>query len=88
MNNQEPNSKPENAEQESGKGLDETPCSASFAAWLHDYFRAMRFDKARHLGLGDIRLTMGQQDDLVVAAERAYLGKPNSVLSEPKTQDK
>ena len=52
-------------------------CSASFAAWLHDYFRAMRFDPSHHLGLGDIRLTLGQQDDLVVAAERAHVGKPN-----------
>jgi len=61
----------------SGRSAD-VACSASFAAWLHDYFRAMRFDPAHHLGLGDIRLTIGQQDDLVVAAERAHVGKPNA----------
>jgi hypothetical protein len=66
------------AKQETGEGCPEVSCSASFAAWLHDYFRAMRFDPAHHLGLGDIRLTIGQQDDLVVAAERAHVGKPNA----------
>jgi len=52
---------------------EESAGSTSFAAWLHDYFRAMRFNPKHHLGLGDIRLTLGQQDDLVVAAERAYM---------------
>jgi hypothetical protein len=45
--------------------------SDSFSAWLHDYFQAMRFNQKHHLGLGDIRLTLGQQDDLVIAAKRA-----------------
>lgn len=31
---------------------------------LEQYFRPMRFDAAHHLGLGDIRLTIGQQHDL------------------------
>jgi hypothetical protein len=68
-----------------GALLSPPPCSASFAAWLHDYFRAMRFDPAHHLGFGDIRLTIGQQDDLVVAAERAHVGKPNVDVELPPT---
>ncbi len=43
----------------------------SFAARLHDFFQGMRFDKNHHLGLGDIRLTLGQQEELAVAAGRA-----------------
>lgn len=66
-----------------GTLLSPPPCSASFAAWLHDYFRAMRFDKAHHLGLGDIRLTIDQQNDLVVAAELAHAGKPNDEAHGP-----
>jgi hypothetical protein len=37
---------------------------------LHDYFRTLRFNPKHHLGLGDIRLTLGQQDQLVVLAEK------------------
>jgi len=32
---------------------------------LDDYFEKLRFDKRFHLGLGDIRLTLSMQDDLV-----------------------
>jgi hypothetical protein len=81
MNQNQTESKPLSVEEPREEGLDETPCSASFAAWLHDYFRAMRFDPSHHLGLGDIRLTIGQQDDLVVAAERAHVGKPNKEIT-------
>jgi len=37
MQNQTPSSKPADAEQESGKGLDETPCCASSEP-IHDWF--------------------------------------------------
>jgi hypothetical protein len=30
-----------------------------------EYFRKLRFDPNHHLGLGDIRLTLGQQEELV-----------------------
>lgn len=33
--------------------------------WLREYFRVLRFDGNNHLGLGDIRLTIGQQEEIV-----------------------
>ena len=50
---------------------EESAGSASFVEWLDNYFRAMRFDPKHHLGLGDIRLTLGQQTDLLAAAKCA-----------------
>lgn len=32
---------------------------------VSDYFEKLRFDRAHHLGLGDIRLTMAQQEELL-----------------------
>lgn len=32
---------------------------------IENYFYKLRFDKNHHLGLGDIRLTVAQQDELV-----------------------
>jgi len=32
---------------------------------IKNYFEKLRFDKTSHLGLGDIRLTMGQQEDIL-----------------------
>lgn len=32
---------------------------------LEEYFLKLRFDKNHHLGCGDIRLTLGQQDELL-----------------------
>ena len=32
---------------------------------IENYFNKLRFDKNHHLGLGDIRLTIAQQDELV-----------------------
>ena len=32
---------------------------------LEKYFLKLRFDPSHHLGLGDIRLTLGQQDELL-----------------------
>jgi hypothetical protein len=32
---------------------------------IENYFHKLRFDKNHHLGLGDIRLTIAQQDELV-----------------------
>lgn len=34
---------------------------------LSEYFRKLRFDKDHHLGMGDIRLTLGQQEEIVEA---------------------
>jgi len=31
---------------------------------LAEHFQAMRFDKAKHLGLGDVRLTIAEQEEL------------------------
>lgn len=34
---------------------------------LTTYFRALRFDENHHLGLGDIRMTLGDQEELLEA---------------------
>ena len=34
-------------------------------AAVSDYFRKQRFSKTNHLGLGDIRLTIGQQEEIL-----------------------
>jgi hypothetical protein len=35
-------------------------------------FEQLRFDKNHHLGLGDIRLTIGQQEEICELVERFY----------------
>ena len=35
---------------------------------IEEYFKKLRFDKNHHLGLGDIRLTIGQQEEIVEIA--------------------
>jgi len=32
---------------------------------IESYFKELRFDNKSHLGLGDIRLTIGQQEDII-----------------------
>lgn len=39
---------------------------------LREYFKQLRFDKNHHLGLGDIRLTIGQQEEICDLVERFY----------------
>ena len=39
---------------------------------LRKCFEQLRFDKNHHLGLGDIRLTIGQQDEICELVERFY----------------
>lgn len=36
---------------------------------LRDYFEKLRFDPNHHLGMGDIRLTMGQQEEILKMLE-------------------
>lgn len=40
-------------------------CSQGREMNLEAFFAKLRFDPAHHLGLGDIRLTLGQQEELV-----------------------
>jgi len=35
------------------------------ALWLEHYFEKLRFSRENHLELGDIRLTIGQQNQIV-----------------------
>jgi len=42
-----------------------------FVQWLEDHFSKLRFSKHHHLGLGDIRLTLGQQDAIISLAKKA-----------------
>jgi hypothetical protein len=46
-----------------------------------DYFDKLRRDDNHHLGLGDVRLTLGQQEDVVQMAARA---QPASVADVPQ----
>jgi hypothetical protein len=39
---------------------------------LRKCFEQLRFDKNNHLGLGDIRLTIAQQDEICELVERFY----------------
>ena len=39
---------------------------------LRKCFEQLRFDKNHHLGLGDIRLTIGQQEEICELVERFY----------------
>lgn len=39
---------------------------------LRKYFEQLRFDKNHHLGLGDIRLTVAQQEEICELVERFY----------------
>jgi len=39
---------------------------------LRKFFEQMRFDKNHHLGLGDIRLTITQQEEICELVERFY----------------
>ena len=39
---------------------------------LRECFNQLRFDKNHHLGLGDIRLTIAQQEEICELVERFY----------------
>lgn len=39
---------------------------------LRKYFEQLRFDKNHHLGMGDIRLTIAQQEEICELVERFY----------------
>lgn len=40
---------------------------------IRDYFEKLRLDPDHHLGMGDIRLTMGQQEEILEMLEDAAL---------------
>ena len=39
---------------------------------IRECFKQLRFDKNHHLGLGDIRLTIAQQEEICDLVERFY----------------
>ena len=39
---------------------------------IRECFKQLRFDKNHHLGLGDIRITIAQQDEICDLVERFY----------------
>lgn len=39
---------------------------------IRKYFEQLRFDKDHHLGMGDIRLTTGMQEEICELVERFY----------------
>lgn len=43
---------------------------------LAKYFEQLRFDEHHHLGGGDIRLTVGQQEELCYLIDELYIRKP------------
>ncbi len=46
---------------------------------LEEYFKRLRFHKAFHLGLGEIRLSLGQQEEIVAALKGGAMKKPAKV---------
>jgi len=42
---------------------------------VEELFKKYRFDKDTHLGLGDIRLSIGEQEKLVTAIRNLFLGE-------------
>lgn len=48
-------------------------CDSIKTTWnIRECFKQLRFDKNHHLGLGDIRLTIAQQDEICDLVERFY----------------
>lgn len=58
--------KQENLEEVAGSDLVKTDWN------LRECFKQLRFDKNHHLGLGDIRITIAQQDEICDLVERFY----------------
>ena len=58
---------------ENGNDANRLLAAAVKSDWdLRKFFEQMRFDKNHHLGLGDIRLTMAQQEEICELVERFY----------------
>lgn len=57
---------------------------------LSKYFEQLRFDKNHHLGMGDIRLTIGQQEEICALLERqediAFIENTIRANSQPQTE--
>lgn len=49
---------------------------------LEDYFQELRFDKKHHLGLGDIRITIFQQELIIDMAEEYAESRAKEVARE------
>ena len=48
-------------------------CDSIKTTWdIRECFKQLRFDKNHHLGLGDIRLTIAQQEEICDLVERSY----------------
>lgn len=48
-------------------------CDSIKTTWgIRECFKQLRFDKNHHLGLGDIRLTIAQQEEICDLVERFY----------------
>ena len=53
--------------------FDVSGCDSIKTTWdIRDCFKQLRFDKNHHLGLGDIRLTIAQQEEICDLVERFY----------------
>ena len=51
--------------QASKRRLDAKFNDQKLSSKIDGYFNKLRFDKRHHLGLGDIRITMGQQEAII-----------------------
>lgn len=48
-------------------------CDSIKTTWdIRECFKQLRFDKNHHLGLGDIRLTIAQQEEICDLVEHFY----------------
>ena len=58
---------------ENGNDANRLLAAAVKSDWdIRKCFEQLRFDKNHHLGLGDIRLTIGQQEEICELVERIY----------------
>ena len=54
---------------------------------IKEYFKKLRFDKNHHTELGDIRLTIGQQEEIIKMFKEA-LKKQREICATIQTADK
>lgn len=54
---------------------------------LAEYFHKLRMDEKHHLGLGDIRLTIGQQDEICTIVANFISSSPVLAYSLPLSEN-
>jgi hypothetical protein len=55
---------------------------------INDYFEQLRHDENHHLGLGDIRLTVGMQEDIIEQLSNISQERYNKAIEHMKKNHK